>query len=1387
MTVALAAGMVVSCSDDLSLEQKATLHVEKGDLVGTLYSEAPTRVAILDEMGETGYPAVWSEDDEVNVFSATRLNFNQYTLKEGAGTNQAVFQPIETDPTLLGQKDLYAITAASYQYGVSAVDANSGNVLLTAEIPSAFDWETVAAKDNAYKMPSPWWGAASFGDNGELNVAFRPLTAVLRVDLAELPEGVNSIVLVTGNSTAVGATYTVNGTEYSGTGEGLSGTFNATLNVKNSEWPALANDRHLICYDTLRVDLPEATTAGEDKVLFIPLIAQHYDNLKVIAVQEDDVMPYIWNGEILRTFSDFTARNGQTINLQQTAEIEITASSPLEISKEIADLYDGKHSLVVSVPNIDFSDDSDNTLYILNNPKSEAGQTSVTINFPEDLDDNEINIAEIQGVFTGNVPNDGAQFLRFKTGSEVVEEYPADLGVESSSWEPEVKSAAKERTVRLNFNATNSAGINITLPTSNVEMIATQKLDKVNIIASDTYNVSGYDFDATYNAVSNEQNAALKFTGIYGTVNYAGTGAVYFLEEESEIQEYLNIFGKNPKSLRITDALINTIAYPTLGTGTNHNASSSVVPTAYIFTTGSAAIKQLLENSDKIKIKAFWTSKRLTPYAVDNGYEGSEVTDANYNIETGAIYTAAQLQGMGLAEEVYAYTISPKVESIWLGGVTFPWVGAEIEDLEEVAVSDLTWAYKVGTGGKVSDAVSLDGRNVTLKNMILDIYDPNIELPGCCGTTQKVRLLKNLGLIRSIRTESTVDLFNIQLDDVLLDTHKYAIDNIGSLVGIIQAEDAVTIGGKELGATVSNFTDIRIASKGNNIGGIVGELETKGAAVTIDAVKVESVEANNSYIHGGHIQGKNNVGGLVGRVTYDGAYDDPNDEPELGSTSETTTTTTTFYKVSQIKYEAGQWVVVDDDGIQTLFNNGSTSADENAAALKNLYYLNSDGEAVKETADAPVANRVYYTDEALQNKVGKIKAYAEAATEYWCNGEKITLNVDDLYKWIGTGEAPVTKEYVNADYSAEFEAATTPLSWTANNYYTMEETEETTTTVDGGDYPTALTVSNALVNFNLATDGIIEGEQGDNVGGMIGYAVINGPTNMWKGIEVIVPTITATTTETKAKLIADMPKFGNNVGGLVGTYYNVNDSEDPVTVSNFAGKITSSKGIIAESSIAGGVLGQQKTVRFVPTTDHSDVMAVNFGNGADLTVTVGELKAENGWVGGLVGYQEMGKDGIATSANAVTVTASKMSGANCIGGLIGEQNDQAKIATGSKKVTVSIAKVALTKGISYFSSNAERNYCGTIGTLVGQKNYWLYVNSDNVAATIEGAAKLTDARKDALLFKYNVSAATTEQIQQGYKFWGDTNGYVGFAKETSMYFVKNAQQGNYQFNIYMIY
>lgn len=1405
MTVALAAGLVVSCSDDLNLEQKATLNAEKGDLVGTLYSETPTRVAILDEMNEEGYPAVWSDDDDVNVFSSTRLNFNQYTLKEGAGTNQGIFEPIEEDPTLLAANDLYAITEAAYQYGVSAIDANSGQVKLTAEIPCAFDWEKLTSSE-AYKLPSPYWGNANFGDDGILNVAFRPLTAVLRLDLALLPEGVQAIVLVTGNGMFPGATYKVYGknadgeydpsyyVDYSGTAEGLSGHFNAVLDSKSKDVPALGKDKALVCYDTLRVDLPEATNAGDDKVLYLPLIAQHYDDLKVIAVMDDDVMPYSWGGEILKVFTDKEILNGKTYDVAQTAEVEIPLTSPKAISEQIAQLYDGKHSLVVSVPNISPSK-TDNTIYIVSDEKSAVGNTNVTINFPES---SRVSLGELNIVEVSANNKIGSDFIRFNMGTMKKNDF--------TKTEPTVESGDKQRTVTLNFNSYVSDVVNITLPTSNVVMTSAQYMEEVNIVSSNTHNVSGWDANSA-KAESNEQNAALKFTGVYGVVNYYSGGAVYFLDEESEIYESLNIFGANPYSLRITDALVNTITFPTLGNN----------PTTYIFTTGSAAIKHLQENGNKVKIKAYWTGKRLTKHAVNAGYEGSEVFDDYYGINqktAGVIYTAAQLQGMGMAEDKYAYTISPKVESIWLGGIDWPWIGAEIEKLTGASWwndSDdpydysqqnynyfESYTYRTGSGEKIEKDFSLDGRNVELKNMILDIYDPNIELPGCCGTTQKVRLLNNLGLIRSIRTTKTVKIHNIQLDDVLLDTHGFAIDNVGSLVGIINAEGNVTIGGSKDEETYSHFSDVRIISKGNNIGGVIGELEC-AAAVKIAAVELESQEENNTYINGGHIKGKSNVGGIVGRITYDEAY--KGTEPQFAVTKYTTEPKG-YEQLTMGTNNSGKWVTS---------KKGLLPATGDGAYAKNDFFtrkahVKEDGtryytyEAVNIADEFPVANVVYYAffdgSDNVQ-EVGTITPGTDdsfkltGSSDNWDNTPKVTNTVKVEFPIISSSDPDdwsypdvYVKEgdtYVEANLSKTNRPVEGKKYFYdfGTNKYAIDNSASTS-----NDYPTSLEMAAVSVRLFPKTEkGTILGENGNNVGGLVGDVLLNGPANVHAGINVGVPIISATTPEIAKKVNSAITNYGNNVGGLIGEFVNLTNKQ----ASNFGGTVVSSVGISGEGQRVGGVLGLQQVAS---TETTNELNQVTIGNANDMTVKVGTLKAENGWAGGLVGLQEEGS--LLVNGNAktkVTVEIQALKGANCIGGMIGE-NTAVTIIDNLNANSVSITDVAITKTAPYYvrtidgkENQAGSLYLGTVGTLVGQKNGTLNVKTSS-KLTVSPKDGFSNTQKDALLFGLHGSAATTEITPNTYKYWGDSNkGYVGYAKMTANYSIDGTQQGNYVFNI----
>lgn len=329
----------------------------------------------------------------------------------------------------------------------------------------------------------------------------------------------------------------------------------------------------------------------------------------------------------------------------------------------------------------------------------------------------------------------------------------------------------------------------------------------------------------------------------------------------------------------------------------------------------------------------------------------------------------------------------------------------------------------------------------------------------------------------------------------------------------------------------------------------------------------------------------------------------------------------------------------------------------------------------------------------------------------------------------------------------------------------------------GGDYPTELKVVNAKVNldnntFDGVKKGIIKAEQGSNAGGLFGYVCMEGPATVEEKITVTVPTITATTTETRASLSAKATTYGNNAGGLLGNFQNV--GKDEKIQSKFAGTVSARKGIVAESMRAGGLIGEQFTRMFTHSSNHNSPAQVLISASAASTINIGELTATNGVAGGVIGYQEQGKVEIANGAD-VTVNITKINAAYAAGGAIGESNDDALLATKAKKLSATTGDMAITKDSKYFPTTEYRNYFGSFGTLVGEKNHWLEIGN-NASAKVAGGNLLTDAKKNALLFGLNGTAANTEEVPAGDKFWGDENGFLGHGKESSQYIVKGNVQ-----------
>ena len=302
-----------------------------------------------------------------------------------------------------------------------------------------------------------------------------------------------------------------------------------------------------------------------------------------------------------------------------------------------------------------------------------------------------------------------------------------------------VKQMEKRRKITLTFPQGNDEVLNIITPTSAVEVNISENFqEKINAFTcarygkgvsgyddeQDTYNYSGAGTDNQLTNLYNSKDASFILSGgksFMGWVNIMpnNRGDVFIYDDNTRVQRLRYLSNANLANIRISDALVDHIVYVE---GVNSYYEANHVS---IFTTGAAAIKTITGKSgaridaNKVKVYAYWTGtgdhhatgktsgKALSDLALALGFDQSE------------IFTAAQLQGVGLCAglveggstdvitlnnggtkaisaltPVYEYKISDLVANIWLGGEYYPWVGAQVAklkgDLNEQGLTDRT-------------------------------------------------------------------------------------------------------------------------------------------------------------------------------------------------------------------------------------------------------------------------------------------------------------------------------------------------------------------------------------------------------------------------------------------------------------------------------------------------------------------------------------------------------------------------------------------------------------------------------------------------------------------------------------------------------------------------
>lgn len=886
--VAVAGVALASCSDELDVRQKAAFNDTKADLVGRLESATTATRIALDETADWYAPkAVWTEGDKVQVFSLVgALTHSDYELNKVDASDPQVGYFDKTNTTSAVGDDKYAVTESESIYAISATP--DGKPLLTVTIDTCYTAQQDAT-GKKFNFPVPYWGKVNTAETQsdgttKLDVDFKATTGLLRVDIATLPANTKAIVLTThggmnldleegfqlipskpagyedtnrwwnGDNATTGepnAPYTVGGFS-----EALAGTFNCVLDPANPE--ALKVDSRLVHMDTLRVNINPNT----NKIFYIPLIANKYKNLRVLAVTGDSKYTYRWIGTELQNFQDLVVERNKIIdlmmNLKNLGKVDLNI-----LNKNIADMVlmgnsktssnpdaaKAKYTNVINVDELVGTIDADATrggiqqtyaAFPTNRIEIPAAQQNVIVNIQKITTD------------ASNAPGDVHDAFIYGTTADNV------LLVQENGYTNDKASAASVRSFGLNLpeewaTAAAKKYVKMNVPTSAVTIGTYAGAGSDGLMFSvkgcaDKF-VTGHNLlNADRTDLKDEKNAAINVKSSIAELNVLpGTnGSVYVYTpsgaDETEISEALNVKSSAGIDTRITDALVNKLTF---------------VPSSeyrYVFTTGSAALKSVEKDNapdapSRVILQSYWTGKKLSAYAV---YK-------RYDVET--IYTAAQLSSIGEPKEVYGeqwlnawgdrtpvndYEISTLVNHMWLGGTKYPWLGAEVR----------------------VDNFSLNGNGstVSLQNMSLETqYDDDTEFddPHWCCTScwtpselPKLTLTRDLGLIRSIINSDEAEVSNINLNDVYLDTEAN-INNIGAIVGYTRSPE-VTFDNNIAG-------DVKISVAGDSIGGLFGKIV---AATSVDITKNRVKDNEES----GYIKStKGHVGGIAGAIVGAGA------------------------------------------------------------------------------------------------------------------------------------------------------------------------------------------------------------------------------------------------------------------------------------------------------------------------------------------------------------------------------------------------------------------------------------------------------------------------------------------------------------------------------------
>lgn len=922
-----------------------------------------------------GWGWVFTTGDKVRVWSLEAMTYEVYNLTGGVDTPNGVFQKDAASKTLEAGKERWAITDAQFAYALSPND--EGTPVLTYTIPYQYyansHESTTATTENVRQFPAPFWGQASLDADGKIDVSFRALTAFLRIEMATLPDDAKYIVLTThGDATTDDGGATINydgfqlvspdptqpwtaatdkkvkladGTlkDYSddltfwnttdipavtaGTSEALSGTFNTTLvdsksaldvdnGLDGAEYD-MAGISRLVTRDEMIIDVQKYKAANPDGVFWIPIIAQHYNELYVMAVTEKSKYAYKYVGTMLKDYYDWTPKVGGkyrlTMNLENLGKTcayklnkaikamnkenkyKLAATNIINVD-ELGDCTD--HHYVDAAGRLHHADAVNDEIWDMTLPADQV--------FVQGTGDLELNIAAITAIVAGKggwsaVRNDLASFTATgKTEVLYVSDKNYNTSVTATTGTKHTARTGNDnknavKSVKINMPATWAADATegdrkallsdlpyydaIFAANSNYAPAAQPGAEFLDIYAygSATEWMSASELSLLRNGSDLEINKILKTTAkpAISVINgirsleventTIGDVSVYDATgEKVEINDKLVIKTVRGINVRVDNALIDKVYFQETSNKENYLISQGSAAYRIVDVDGNAATTPAdAQKPNRLTLLSYWTGSALDAEAINVK-----------NYDSGTIYTVAQLASMGEqidGSTTAQYKVNDLLEDMWLGGSANPWLGPLVTipgfqfDGNGIALKKMTMPLVA------KDATAADGYNKPVYT-----YDPHICCTSC-GFERNVELqltnsgtasvpLNSYGLIRSIISNGADKniIKNVKLNDVYFIAKNAAGDyvgvcsNVGSIVGLVNINTAdIDFDNNEVG-------EVQIDIKNNsNIGGMAGNIQRAGS-VLIDRNRVGN---STDFQYGtGYVRGSAYVGGLVGHV-----------------------------------------------------------------------------------------------------------------------------------------------------------------------------------------------------------------------------------------------------------------------------------------------------------------------------------------------------------------------------------------------------------------------------------------------------------------------------------------------------------------------------------------